>query len=110
LKKNSCPTVVAHTFDPSTWERRQVDFWVGGQPGLQSEFQDSQGYTEKNAILKNKTKQNSWGWRGGQWLRTLAALPEDLCSTHTWQLTTPAQRIWHPHTDTYAVRTPVLIK
>jgi hypothetical protein len=26
LKKNSCPTVVAHTFDPSTWERRQVDF------------------------------------------------------------------------------------
>jgi hypothetical protein len=24
-----------------------MDFWVRGQPGLQSEFQDSQGYTEK---------------------------------------------------------------
>jgi hypothetical protein len=37
--------------------QRQVDFWVRGQPGLQSEFQDSQGYTEK-PCLKNKTKQN----------------------------------------------------
>jgi hypothetical protein len=27
-----------------------VDFWVGGQPGLQSEFQDSQGYTEKPCL------------------------------------------------------------
>jgi hypothetical protein len=31
-----------------------------GQPGLQSEFQDSQGYTEKLCLenQKNKTKQN----------------------------------------------------
>jgi hypothetical protein len=28
-----------------TWQR-QADFWVQGQPGLQNEFQDSQGYTE----------------------------------------------------------------
>jgi hypothetical protein len=35
---------------------RQADFWVRGQPGLQSEFQDSQGYTEK-PCLENKTKQ-----------------------------------------------------
>jgi hypothetical protein len=51
--------VVAHAFDPSTWEagkQRQVDFWVRGQPGLQSEFQDSQGYTEKPCLDKPKKK------------------------------------------------------
>jgi hypothetical protein len=45
--------VVTHAFNPSTWEARQADIWVRGQPGLQSEFQDSQGYTEK-PCLKNK--------------------------------------------------------
>jgi hypothetical protein len=45
--------VVAHAFNPSTWE---VDFWVRGQPGLQSEFQDSQGYTEKSYLEKPKTE------------------------------------------------------
>ena len=34
--------------------QRQVDFWVQGQPGLQSEFQDSQGYTEKPCLEKQK--------------------------------------------------------
>ena len=40
--------------------QRQADFWVQGQPGLQSEFQGSQGYTEKPCLEKNqtKTKQN----------------------------------------------------
>jgi hypothetical protein len=33
-----------------------VDFWVQGQPGLQSEFQDSQGYTEKPCLKKKKKK------------------------------------------------------
>jgi hypothetical protein len=39
--------------------QRQADFLVRGQPGLQSEFQDSQGYTEKPCPRKkqNKTKQ-----------------------------------------------------
>jgi hypothetical protein len=36
--------------------QRQVDFWVQGQPGLQSEFQDSQGYTEKSCLEKPKKK------------------------------------------------------
>jgi hypothetical protein len=36
--------VVAHTFNPSTWEAEEEDFWVPGQPGLQSEFQDSLVY------------------------------------------------------------------
>jgi hypothetical protein len=47
---------------PALRRQRQADFWVRGQPGLQSEFQDSQGYTEKTLSRKrtkqNKTKQN----------------------------------------------------
>jgi hypothetical protein len=37
---------------PALERQRQVDFWVWGQPGLQSEFQDSQGYTEKPCLEK----------------------------------------------------------
>jgi hypothetical protein len=47
--------VVAHTFNLSTGEAEAGDFWVWGQPGLQSEFQDSQGYTE-NPVSINQTK------------------------------------------------------
>jgi hypothetical protein len=39
---------------PALGRQRQVDFWVQGQPGLQSEFQDSQGYTEKPCLKKKK--------------------------------------------------------
>jgi hypothetical protein len=40
-----------------------VDFWVWGQPDLQSEFQESQGYTEKPCLEQtnkqtNKQKKN----------------------------------------------------
>jgi hypothetical protein len=41
---------------PILGKQRQADFWVQGQPDLQSEFQDSQGYTEK--LCLKKTKQN----------------------------------------------------
>jgi hypothetical protein len=42
---------------PAFRRQRQADFWVRGQPGLQS---DSQGYTEKPCLekTKNKTKKN----------------------------------------------------
>ena len=53
--------MVTHTFNPSTWEAEtEVNFWVWGQPGPQSEFQDSQGDTEKLCLEKpkNQTKQN----------------------------------------------------
>ena len=53
------PGSSGHTFDPSAQEaeKRQADFWVWGQPGLQNEFQDSQGYTEKPWLKKpNQTK------------------------------------------------------
>jgi hypothetical protein len=43
---------VAHAFNPSTWEAEAGG--VRRQPGLQSEFQDSQGYTEKPCWEKNK--------------------------------------------------------
>jgi hypothetical protein len=36
-----------------------VDFWVQGQPGLQSEVQDSQGYTEKPCLKNPKQKTNT---------------------------------------------------
>ena len=41
--------MVAHAFNPA-----RADFWVWGLPGLQSEFQDSQGYTEKPYLEKPK--------------------------------------------------------
>jgi hypothetical protein len=41
---------------PALGRQRQADFWVQGPPGLQSEFQDSQGYTEKPYLKKPKKK------------------------------------------------------
>jgi hypothetical protein len=41
---------------PALGRQRQVDFRVRGQPGLQSEFQDSQGYTEKPCLEEKKKK------------------------------------------------------
>jgi hypothetical protein len=49
--KSQKPGVVAHAFDPSR-----------GQPGLQSEFQGSQGYTEKPCLEKPKKKKKKPGW------------------------------------------------
>jgi hypothetical protein len=54
-------------------------------PGLQSEFQDSQGYTEKPCLEKqNKTKQNKTKQKKAcrtsktaQWGKSLAAKPND---------------------------------
>jgi hypothetical protein len=39
---------------PELRRQSQADFWVQDQPGLQSEFQDSQGYTEKPCLGKQK--------------------------------------------------------
>jgi hypothetical protein len=48
---------------PALGRQRQADFWVRCQPGLQSEFQDSQDYTEKPCLEKNqKTKRNKSGY------------------------------------------------
>jgi hypothetical protein len=41
--------------------QKQSDFWVRGQVGLQSEFQDSQGYTEKACLEKQTRKKEREG-------------------------------------------------
>ena len=50
-----CPElgVVVHDFNPSTREAE------AGQPGLQSEFQDSQGSTEKPCLEEEQQKNNN---------------------------------------------------
>ena len=54
---NSCQAVVAHAFYPSTWEAEAGRFLCLRPACFQSEFQDSQGYSEK-PCLENKAKQN----------------------------------------------------
>jgi hypothetical protein len=44
---------------PALGRQRQVDFWVRGQSGLQSEFQDSQSYTEKPYLKKPKKQKTN---------------------------------------------------
>jgi hypothetical protein len=46
--------MVAHDFSPSILEAGE-SLWVQSQSGLQSEFQDSQGYTEKPYLKKPTT-------------------------------------------------------
>jgi hypothetical protein len=49
--------VVTHDFNPGTWEAEEGGAQgVRGQPDLQSEFQDSQGYTEKPCLQKPKER------------------------------------------------------
>ena len=50
------PGVVAHVFNPRTWEAEAGGFLSQGQPGLQSEFLNSQGYTEKPCLEKKQKK------------------------------------------------------
>jgi hypothetical protein len=57
--------VVAHAFNPSTWEAESGGFL----PGLQSEFQDSQGYIEK-PCLKNKNQQTNKKQKGNKKQKT----------------------------------------
>ena len=48
--------VVVHTFNPSTREAEVGGFLSSRPACIQSEFQDSQGYTEKPCLEKQKTK------------------------------------------------------
>jgi hypothetical protein len=50
--------VVVHAFNPSTREVEAGDFWVVDQPGLHSEFQDSQSCTEKPCLWGEKKEWN----------------------------------------------------
>jgi hypothetical protein len=87
-----------NAFNPSTWGAKAGrSLWVRGHPGLQSEFQDSQGYIktnkQTNKTLSLKTNQtNNWieknytnlrkkaiprAGETAQWLKALPALAED---------------------------------
>ena len=46
--------VVVHTFNPSTREAEVGGFLSSRPACIQSEFQDSQGYTEKPCLKKKK--------------------------------------------------------
>jgi hypothetical protein len=52
-----CQAVVAHNFNPSTWKAAaEAGIFLSLRPAcLQSEFQDSQGYTEKHCLEKKKS-------------------------------------------------------
>ena len=46
---------MVHSFNPTSQEAEAGrSLWVQNQPGLQSEFQGSQGYTEKPCLRKKK--------------------------------------------------------
>jgi hypothetical protein len=49
------PIVVAHAFNLSTWEAEAGGFLSPRPAWSKSEFQDSQGYTEKPCLKKPKT-------------------------------------------------------
>ena len=44
---------------PALGRQRQAGFLVWGQSGLQSEFYDSWGYTEKPQLKTNKQRKNN---------------------------------------------------
>jgi hypothetical protein len=50
--------MIVHALIPALGRQRQADFWIRGQPGLQSEFQDSQGYTKKPCLEKQNKQTN----------------------------------------------------
>jgi hypothetical protein len=58
LKKNvkgGLAVAVQCTFNPSAWEAEVgVSLWVPDEPGLQSEFLDCQGHTEKPCLKTPK--------------------------------------------------------
>jgi hypothetical protein len=58
INKKISQAVVAHAFNPSTWEAEAGEFLSSKPPGLQSEFQDSRGYAEKPCLENKQTKQN----------------------------------------------------
>jgi hypothetical protein len=74
-KETVCREVVAHAFNASTWETEAGRFPSSSPACLQSEFQDSQGYTEKPCLEKSKKQKETvlfWGWECGSVNKVLA--------------------------------------
>jgi hypothetical protein len=73
---------------PALRRQRQVNFWVRGQPGLQSKFQDSQGYTEKFCLRKKQNKNNKQqtNMSSGSWVQRTWCLQQQGLSFHLWEV------------------------
>ena len=79
--------VVAYSFYPRTWGQKQADFWVQDQPGLQSEFQDSQGYRE-TLSRKQTNKQKNIAMRTmAQYVFSSQEFHNRFQETFFWRLT-----------------------
>jgi hypothetical protein len=88
-KKKKCRAWWHTPLIPAFSRQRQANFWVRGQPGVQSEFQDSQGYTEKPCLEKTKTKTKT---------KTLAALefnPQHPCGDSQTSIQGSDALFWH---------------
>jgi hypothetical protein len=57
--------VAAESFDPGTWET-EADRSLSLRPAWSTEFQDSQGYTEKPCLKKDKNKRGGGGAEKGE--------------------------------------------
>jgi hypothetical protein len=64
--------MVEHAFNPSTQEAEACRFLNSRQPGLQSKFQDSQGYTEKPCLREREREREKQRGGGGRSLVTHA--------------------------------------
>ena len=64
-----CQEVWPRPLIPALGRQRKADFWIQGQPGLQSEVQDSQGYTKKPCLEKQNNKKESYAFffLSGEW-------------------------------------------
>jgi hypothetical protein len=74
---------------PALGRQRQADFWVRGQPGLQSEFQDSRGYTEKPCLEKPKNQKRKRKKSWSLWTRRRANLPSETSHSLTYTCRLP---------------------
>ena len=76
---------MAQAFNPSTQESEvRVSLRVQGQSGLQSEFKDSQGYTEKPCLKKETCKQANKQTKKDEfsYFIFMNVLPAHTCASH----------------------------
>jgi hypothetical protein len=81
---------------PALGRQRQVNFWVWGQPSLQSEFHNSQSYTEKPCLKKLKKEILSQAGEMAQQLRHWLLFRRSWVQipATTWWLTTICNKTW----------------
>ena len=91
-------SVVANAFNPSTQEAEAGGF-LSSRPAWSTEFQDSQGYTEKPCLEKTKQKAQNWSRRDG------SAVKSSSCSSRGSGFDSQ-----HPHNGSQSSITRFLVK